>query len=60
MAAITTDAELDRQVEQAKIPQAWYQAPEGWMQKPDFKRKEQIPGSTGKSGGLASMFKSKK
>ena len=54
MAAKEDLAELMRGV---SIPEAWYISPEGWMQKPDFKRKEQTPGHQGKSGGFLSKFK---
>ena len=36
MAAKEDLGELMRGV---SIPEAWYISPEGWMQKPDFKRK---------------------
>ena len=51
LVALTNDVE---------VRPGWRNAPEGWMQKPDFKRGEQIPSNAGtkvKKGMLANFKK---
>jgi len=54
-----TNDQLNDLIANTEVPAGWWNEPEGWMQKPDFKRKEQIPGkkSDGFGKGLMSAMK---
>jgi len=53
-----TNEELNAKIAKAEVHEQFYNDPEGWMSKPDFKRKEQTPGYTGGAGFLAKFKKS--
>jgi hypothetical protein len=60
MADTLSDDELTALTNSTDVPAGWWNQPEGWMQKPDFKRKEQLPANAGGKVGKSMMANFKK
>jgi hypothetical protein len=60
MADTISNDQLVALSKEADIKEAWWANPEGWMQKPDFKRKEQLAANAGNKVGKSMLANFKK